>query len=207
MNRPDPSNVDSLEVRLLVAAAGGDREARRRLFEQNREAAYRVAFRITGRHEDALDVVQDAFIRAFEGLAGFQREAGFRAWLLRIVSNRALDLLRSRKVRLAVSLHGGDEEGGPQVAAPAAEPPWRRLEAGETAERIQAAMESLPVEQRTVLAMYAAGEMTYGEIAAALGVPIGTVMSRLYHARMRLKSLLADLDPGGGGREDELATR
>jgi len=193
MNR---SSVESPENRLLESAARGDGEARRTLFERYREAAYRVALRVTGRNEDALDVVQDAFIKAFDSLGGFQREAAFKTWLLRIVTNRSLDLLRSRKVRLAVSLDRDEEGDGPRIQ-PAGDSaaPGAGLERGELAERLRNAIDALPPDQRAVFAMYADGEATYGEIAEALGVPIGTVMSRLYHARRKLHEMLKDLAP------------
>ncbi len=186
--------VDTLELRQIDAAARGDAAARQSLFERYREVAYRVALRITGRHEDALDAVQDGFIRAFDGLAEFQREAGFQTWLLRIVSNRALDLVRARRVRLAVPLNADDEDGRAAVLADERSPrPGAALEQGELAERLRAAIEALPPDQRAVFALYATGELSYGQIAEALGIPIGTVMSRLFHARRRLYEKLPDL--------------
>lgn len=184
-------------MRLVEQAAAGDRAAQRSLFEQHREAAFRVALRITRREEDALDVVQDAFIKAFDRLDSFQQGASFKTWLLRIVSNRALDLLRSRKVRIAVPIDGGGEDDrGPQLADPSGEAgPEAGLEQSELAQRLHAAIESLPPDQRAVFAMYATGELTYAQIAEALGIPIGTVMSRLYHARRRLHEMLPDLVP------------
>ena len=180
---------------MVEQAADGSRDARRELFERHRELAYRVALRVTGRPEDALDAVQDSFIRAFERLDSFQRESSFRTWLLRIVTNRALDILRARKVRLAIPLDGGADEPGPDVAAPQAARPADELEARELGERLRRAIEALPPPQRAVFALYATGETTYAQIAEALGVPIGTVMSRLYHARRRLHELLPDLAP------------
>lgn len=203
MNKPADPSVSSVEGRLVEQAAAGDRQAQQALFERYRDVAYRVARRIVGRHEDALDVVQDGFIRAFERLESFEGQARFKTWLLRIVSNRALDVLRSRKVRLAVSLDGrtgaGDDDAGRLELASDHEEdrPETGLLRGELGERIAAALETLPPEQRTVFALYAAGEMTYGDIAEAVGVPIGTVMSRLYHARQKLHKLLADLAPTG----------
>ena len=157
---------------------------------------------MTGRHQDALDVVQDGFIKAFEQLARFRHGSSFRTWLLRIVTNQALDLLRRRKVRLAMPLDTtADDERGPLPIADDDPPPiGAELERAELAERLQRALEALPMEQRTVFALYANGDMTYGEIAETLGIPIGTVMSRLYHARRRLHGMLADLAPGGAGR-------
>jgi RNA polymerase sigma-70 factor (ECF subfamily) len=201
VNRP---NVDSSEVRLVERAAAGDREARRELFEQHRSVAYGVALRMSGQPQDAMDIVQDAFIRAFEGLSRFQGGSSFRTWLLRIVANRALDLLRSRRVRMAASIDAREDDEAPQAVladrdGPA---PGERLERTEVAERVQQAIDSLPPEHKSVFAMYASGEMTYGDIAEALGIPIGTVMSRLYHARRRLHALLEDLAPRGPGAQD-----
>lgn len=195
LNNSNPSIVEPLELDLVLAAAGGDRDARRSLFERFRDQAFQVAMRVTGRSEDALDVVQDAFIKAFDSLAGFQRDAAFKTWLLRIVTNRALDVLRARKVRLAASLDAGDDErNAPAPVDRTADHPGDALERRELEDRVAAAVETLPAEQRAVFALYATGELTYGEIAETLGVPIGTVMSRLYHARQRLKEQLKDLE-------------
>lgn len=189
-----PTNDDR---RLVSLAIAGDRDARRALFELHRESAYRVAYRVTRREADALDVVQDAFIKAFESLGDFQQGASFRTWLLRIVTNRALDLVRSRRVRLAVSLDGGRDEGEPGVEAPApTAAPDRRLSDHELATRLQRAIDELPAEQRAVFALFATGEMTYAEIAEVLTIPIGTVMSRLFHARRKLQTTLSDISPG-----------
>lgn len=198
MNSPEPVPVQaSAEQSLIEAAAAGSNDARRELFELHRDAAYQVAFRVTGRAEDALDVVQDAFIKAFESLASFQRDARFRTWLLRIATNRALDLLRARKVRLAASLDARDDDDERRLdpAATSDRAPDAALEQSELAARLQAAIDRLPIEQRTVFSLFAVGELTYGEIAEASGVPIGTVMSRLFHARRKLHEWLGDLAP------------
>jgi RNA polymerase sigma-70 factor (ECF subfamily) len=196
VNRAAPSIVDVSELRLVDEATGGDRDAQRRLFELHRDAAFRVALRITGRREDALDVVQDGFIRAFERLGEFQRGSQFRTWLLRIVSNRALDILRARKVRLAIPLDGEDDESRAQLEDRRGEvDPEADLERAELAGRLRRTIEGLPPDQRAVFALYATGDLTYGQIAEVLGIPIGTVMSRLYHARRRLHAQLSDLAP------------
>lgn len=195
MNSPDSTPVHETELRLVAAAAAGERDARRELFERHREPAFRVALRITGRNEDALDVVQDAFIRAFERLADFQQQANFRTWLLRIVSNRALDVLRARKVRIAVPLEGNPDDLHLELADRGGGPPGARLESAELGERLRRALDALPPDQRAVFALYATGEMTYAQISETLGIPLGTVMSRLYHARRRLHEMLPDLAP------------
>ena len=204
MNSAECSIVETSEPRLVEPATAGDREARRELFERFRDVAYRVALRITGRPEDALDVVQDGFIRAFERLGDFQRESGFQPWLLRIVSNRALDLLRRPQSaprhparRAMTTTRGTSWLCRHTRATPAAQ-----LERGELAERLRRAIDSLPPDQRAVFALYATGDMTYGQIAEVLGIPIGTVMSRLYHARRKLHEMLPDLAPESGNSKN-----
>lgn len=190
------ARADRPDLQRVERAVGGDREARRELFERHRTAAYRVALRITGRNEDALDVVQDSFIKAFDRLERFERGASFKTWLLRIVTNRSLDLLRSRKVRMAASLEGDDESGVADFIGAADTPaPGEPLERAELKQRLEAAIDRLPPDQKAVFALYASGEMTYAQIAEAVGVPIGTVMSRIYHARRRLHEMLPDLAP------------
>ncbi len=199
LNSVASKGVHIEEASLVERAAAGDRDARSGLFEQCRDAAFRVALQVAGNHEDALDIVQDGFIRAFEKLPEFQRGASFRTWLLRIVHNRALDVLRRRKVRLAQSLDAGEDDDRPNEPAgrDADAQPGRRMELAEAGDAVRRAIERLPAEQRTVFELYASGELTYGEIAEMMGIPIGTVMSRLFHARRVLRERLAELGPEG----------
>jgi RNA polymerase sigma-70 factor (ECF subfamily) len=184
---------DGAELRTVQLAAAGDQAAQAALFERYRAAAYAVAFRITGRVEDALDVVQDSFIAAFTRLGEFQQESTFKTWLLRIVTNKALDALRARRLRVTAPLQTEDGSPLPLPAQDASDP----AETRDLAEKIHAALEKLPPDQRAVFALFAQADMTYGQIAETLGIPVGTVMSRLYHARRRLLALLSDLAPPG----------
>lgn len=196
-------HVRELELRLVEKAASGDGDSRRELFERYRQAAYFVAMRVTGNEQDALDVVQDAFIKAFTGLDKFEGGASFKTWLLRIVTNRALDLLRSRNVRKAVSLDD-DEQGTPRlVEAGGRDRPTDNLERREAADRVRQAIDSLPPAQRAVLALYVEGDVTYGQISEILGVPMGTVMSRIHHARRSLREMLPDLAGKTARRSDD----
>lgn len=198
-------NADE-ESQLIGRARGGDREAFRLLHEAHREAAYRVAWRLLGNREDALDVVQDAFVRAYENLSSFAGQSSFRSWLLRIVNNRAIDWRRARRLRKGVSLSTADEEQGPggNRRVPAVDdPPDRSLQQQELEEALRRAMDRLPEESRSVLALYAGGQMSYREIADSLGIPIGTVMSRLYHARRRLREALKPWLDTDASRQDE----
>jgi RNA polymerase sigma-70 factor (ECF subfamily) len=201
LNNREPANVGLSDALLAQQAAMGQVDARKVLFERYRATAFAVACRITRRNEDALDVVQDSFIKAFDRLDQLRGGAEFRSWFLRIVSNNALDLLRARKVRLAVPIEGPDDrDAGPTgvaLADPTVDAPDADLESAELAQRLKRAVDQLPPQQRAVFSLYAAGEATYGQIAEALDIPVGTVMSRLYHARRKLQTALTDLAPRG----------
>jgi RNA polymerase sigma-70 factor (ECF subfamily) len=193
--------VNKLELRRVGRAANGDREARRELFELHRDAAYCVAARLVGNEADALDVVQDAFIKAFEGLSSFRHGASFKTWLLRIVNNTGLDHLRARNIRKALPL---DDEEGAAPAEPLAQRrgdrPVETLKDRELTDRVKEAIAMLPPAQRSVFALYLGGDLTYGQIAEIAGIPIGTVMSRIYHSRRQLQEMLPDLAPAEESR-------
>ena len=99
------------DEQLLASAMRGDRHAQDELFRRHRLVAYRVAYRLLGNEADALDAVQDAFVKALTHLPGFQGRSTFKTWLLRVVSNAALDLGRQRGRRETVSLPGGGTMG------------------------------------------------------------------------------------------------
>ncbi len=156
------------------------------------DAAYNLARWLTRSDHDAQDVVQDAYVRALRS-AGTFRGQGARAWLLTIVRNAAFDLLRRNRMHRPEDLLdelptlAGDEEAcNPQAI----------LLRAANAERVRAAIEELPPGIREVVVLREMEEMSYREIAAVIGSPIGTVMSRLAHGRKRLEHLLAE--PGEG---------
>lgn len=184
----------SADVDVVARARDGHRDAQQALFVQFRDLAYRVAYRISGRRADAMDIVQDAFIRAFTSMDRLTDDDKFKSWLMRIVSNKALDLLRSKRVRRAVSIEGGDEERGAlQVADSGQAVRGSESESEDNVQRIKQAMSALPPDQHAAIALYVTGDMTYGEIAEALDIPLGTVMSRIHRARRQLKEWLSDL--------------
>lgn len=184
-----PSAAPSDSV-LLDRYSAGDKTALDELFRRYRAVTYRVAYRLLGREADALDAVQNAFIKAFTHLDRFRGTSSFKTWLLRIASNASLDLGRRRKregwnepgVR---SVSQGDETD--DQPAPDAE-----LERADLRRTIEAALARLPEAQRTTFVLHVDGELSYREVAEALGISMGTVMSRLYYARQKLKTLLSD---------------
>ncbi len=179
------------DEQLLTRAAGGDRGALEEIFRRHRLVAYRVAHRLLGHEADALDAVQEAFIKALTHLPSFQGRSSFKTWLLRVVRNAALDLGRQRGRREALAgplayRPTGAEEGEPLVY----EEPGLALERADLRRQLQRALALLPTAQRETFVLHAEAELSYREVADVLGISIGTVMSRLHYARQKLRALL-----------------
>lgn len=157
-------------------------EAFETLVRQHREAIYRVAIRMTHRHEDADDLVQETFLRAYTSLQRFRGEASPATWLYRIVTNLALNLLRhrSRFQRAAVLFRGESES----VTPPS-------VDQDETRRAVQAALEMLPPSQRIVVVLFDIEGLSAAQIAEILDIPEGTVRSRLHYARRHLRRRLS----------------
>jgi RNA polymerase sigma-70 factor (ECF subfamily) len=178
------------DEQLLACFAAGDRSALEELFRRYRQPAYRVAHRLLGHEADALDAVQEGFVKALTRLSGFQGRSSFKTWLLRVVSNAALDLGRQRGRREAQSLEaaaGGDELPAQLLTAEAA---WAGLEQADLRVALDRALATLSDAQRQTFVLFADAELSYREVADALGISIGTVMSRLFYARQKLRAFL-----------------
>jgi RNA polymerase sigma-70 factor (ECF subfamily) len=176
--------ADRTDEQLLASYGRGERTALEELFRRHRTAAYRIAYRRLGQEADALDAVQEGFIKAFRNLDGLRRGRSFRSWLLRIIMNVSIDLRRQRERRRAGDLRArplGAEAG---VAV-------RGLEDAELRNQLNEALAALPEAHRKTFVLHADAELAYREVAEVLGVPVGTVMSRLFHARRKLQALLA----------------
>jgi RNA polymerase sigma-70 factor (ECF subfamily) len=185
-----PAGVSSDDETLVHLARGGDRLACEELFRRHRDVAYRVAYRLLGHHDDALDAVQDGFIKALAHLDDFDGRSGFRTWLLRIVYNAAIDLGRKRKRRPLTGL-GEDERNGSEPSLD--DDPARDLNREDLRRILEAALNRLTPTTRSTFILFAEAGLSYKEIAETQNVPIGTVMSRLHYARHKLQSYL-DLD-------------
>jgi len=174
------------DEQLLAAWNGGRREALDELFRRYRQPAYRVAHRLLGNEADSLDAVQEGFIKALTHLQSFQGRSSFKTWLLRVVSNAALDLGRQRGRRDMRSLGPAEVERGPVVADEAT----RGLERADLRHLLDQALAALPEAQRQTFVLHADGGLSYREVAETLGISIGTVMSRLFYARQKLRAFL-----------------
>jgi RNA polymerase sigma-70 factor (ECF subfamily) len=185
---PPPAQSDE---QLLGRLSGGDRGALEELFQRYRALAYRVAHRFLGHEADALDAVQEGFVKALTHLPSFQGRSSFKTWLLRVVSNAALDLGRQRGRRETLSLDAFGPAEQDQVQPLTAEDPASGLERADLRRLLDRALATLPEAQRQTFVLHADAELSYREVAEVLGISIGTVMSRLYYARQKLRAFLA----------------
>lgn len=198
---PGPTGGATPDDETLVRLArGGDRSACEVLFQRHRAVAFRVAYRLLGNEPDALDAVQDGLLKAFANLAEFDGRSGFRTWLVRVVSNAAIDLGRRRGRRAALGLGtgwgaaGSDNGDGhrPEIGPATEDDPARGLHRQDLRAALDAALARLGTPIRTAFVLFAEAELSYKEIAEFQNVPIGTVMSRIHAARHKLQALLED---------------
>jgi RNA polymerase sigma-70 factor (ECF subfamily) len=176
---------DSAARALVRAAQAGDPDAFRRLVETYMRAVHGIAYRMMGNHDDADDVAQETFVRAHRALDRYDETYSFYTWLRTIATRVALNEIEKRKRR---HTQGGEAfETAAEVVASPAPDPSEQLALQQLSEALQAALQKLPGEYRSVLALRTYEQMSYEEIATTLEIPIGTVMSRLNRARGLLR--------------------
>ncbi|MBY0523299.1 MAG: RNA polymerase sigma factor [Gemmataceae bacterium] len=175
---------------LLARCATGAREALDELFSRYRSLAFRVAYRLLGSEADALDAVQEGFVKVLTHLDSFQGRSTFKTWLLRVVSNAALDLGRQRGRRELLSLDGPEANDNDSPRLMTGDDPALGLEREDLRHLLDQALATLPAAQRRTFVLHAEAELSYREVAEVMGISIGTVMSRLYYARQKLRSHL-----------------
>jgi len=180
---------------LVAAAQKGDMQAFEELVARHRDKIYARAFSVLRNEEEAIDLSQEAWVKAWQRLKQFHGDSSFSTWMTRIVINLCLDQLRRRKRQQTDSLDVlNDESGGVErYMPPVTINPTARLERAEIRKRIDSAMEQLSDAHRTVLVLHEFEQLEYKEIARMMECSIGTVMSRLFYARRRLAALLSDL--------------
>ena len=193
MAAKDYSSTD--DQTLVLAAKKGDTMAFEELVARHRDKIYARAWSMMRNENDALDLSQEAWVKAWQRLEQFQGDSSFATWLTRITINLCLDRIRKQKRQRAESIEELDEEsGGVERQMPAVTiNPTERLERGELRQRIEKALDQLSEAHRTVLVLHEFEDMEYKSIAKAMNCSIGTVMSRLFYARRKMAALLADL--------------
>ena len=177
-----PTPPDEVELEVIVQAQQGDRRAFGELVRCHREGVINVVYRMCGDANLAEDAAQEAFIRAWKHLPNYRPRSPFRNWVYRIATNAALDVLRRERETVDVDVLPIPSSGaGPEAA----------VQEAEQSARVKQAVLELPEASRTVLVLREYEGLSYKEIADTLGIPIGTVMSRLNYARNRLRESLA----------------
>ena len=183
---------------LIEAAQSGDRLAFRKLVERHQRRVFAIAFAVVRDESDARELCQEAFLRVYRGLDQFKGGSSFFTWLYRIVTNLSIDLMRRpgrrdaelREDREAVE--SVDDSMPPLVSSFDDADPFRAARRREIATRVQTALDALPPYHLGVVLMREVEGMSYEEMAEAMGVSKGTIMSRLFHARQKLQRALAD---------------
>lgn len=210
-DRDDASNREArkreaeVDRGLIAQAQQGDQRAFRKLVERHERRAFIVAFGFVRDENDARELVQEAFLRVYRGLHSFQGSSSFFTWLYRIVVNLSIDLIRKpgrRDLELEEGRAIEDDAELPFVSRIDGADPIDVMRRKEIAARLQSALEALPPYHRGVILMREVEGMSYEEMAEAMGVSKGTIMSRLFHARQKLQKALADCyaEHGSGAR-------
>ena len=170
----------------------------RRLVERHQRRAFAIALSLVRDENDARALVQDAFLRVFKNLGGFQGSSSFFTWLYRIITNLSIDLIRKpgrqttdlEEARL--ELDDGADFDLPFISRMDGADPVDVVRRREIAARLQTALDALPSYHRAVIVMREIDGLSYEEMAQAMSVSKGTIMSRLFHARQKLQRALAD---------------
>jgi RNA polymerase sigma-70 factor (ECF subfamily) len=174
--------------RLLTAARSGDHEAFRRFVESHMRAVYAIGHRMMGNHDDADDIAQETFVRAWQALDRYDARFSPYTWLRTIATRLAVNELEKRRRR---QTEGGERFDAAAETRQAATPdPAEELDGREARARVEQALAALPPDYRAALILRTYEELSYEEIARELEIPIGTVMSRIHRARRMLRERL-----------------
>ena len=203
------------EIKCVKRAARGDADAFEKLVLRYQSQIYQLCFRMTGNADDAQDMAQEAFLKAWKHLSGFQFDSAFSTWLYRLASNCCLDHLRSLKRKPTVSLTVENKENEDEIldVEDNAPSPEEIAITNEERESLRLAMSQLEEEQRQLLTLRVVNDLSYTQIAEILNIKEGTVKSRLSRARENLRKKLVQIGNKKhssssyrkkGGREDEV---
>jgi RNA polymerase sigma-70 factor (ECF subfamily) len=181
---------------LVKRTLAGDRTAFDQLIRQYQRQAVAVSYRLVGNAHDALELTQEAFLKAYLGLRSLRQPRAFGGWLMRIVSNLSLNLRRGRGVRR----HGSLEQTPcdelrvmlPAGGASSCADPFRRTASAEMGQRLHAALQQLPQKQRLAISMFTLEGLPQKQVAAALGCSVEAVKWHVFQGRQKLKKLLKE---------------
>lgn len=182
----EPAPRDANDATLVLWARRGDYNAFEELVRRYRNDVVALAHHFVGNREDAWDLSQEVFIKVFRSLKRFRGEASFKTWLLRITANQCKDHFKKRRLQTTAF----ETNGVAQNRASGQRDPREALEAAELGDSIRAGLDTLNEKHRTVLVLREFEGLSYEEMAVVIGCSLGTVMSRLHHARKKLQQTL-----------------
>jgi RNA polymerase sigma-70 factor, ECF subfamily len=178
---------------LISRGVGGDREALDHLIRRYEARFYHYALRLTHNSEEASDVVAEAYIRVFRALSTFKCESAFSTWMYRILTNCFLDMRKKAQRHPTTSLDNPlaiEDDPGWRELADNGRSPYETAERNVRARKVTCAVRLIPKNQESIFSLFHAEELTYDEISRKLGLPIGTVKSRIHRARSSVRSIL-----------------
>ena len=180
---------------LVNRAKAEDSAAYDALIRRYQDRIYATVYHMTSNHEDANDITQETFIKAYRALKSFKGDSSFYTWIYRIAVNKTINFLKTRKNRVHMSLNDLDfhAENDPDLVALISEnTPRRDLNLSELQEKLNEAMQKLSETHRIVVTLHDVQGLSHDEIAKIIGCNVGTVRSRLFYARQQLQGTLAD---------------
>lgn len=188
---------------LLDQAKSGDLEAFTRLFEPLRGNVFAVACRFVG-PQDAEDVVMDTYLKAWRALPGFRGGSSLKTWMIHIARNTCLDRIRRVQADRTSPMAGDDtEQPARELSDPTLSTPDETVRSREMADVLHAALDRLDEVHRIPLLLRYVDDLSYAEIAAATGAHIGTVMSRLFNGKRKLRAIVEAMEQGRPGETAE----
>jgi len=182
------------ELELVARARAGDQTAFEQLLLDHQNRVYTLAFRMVNDREEAADLAQEAFLKAWQVLPSFQGDSSFSTWMHRLTTNVCIDWLRKQKRRKEIepAYSLDDEEAAWAEPADPEQDPQKKLERSERNRAVERALAALPDYQRQVLVMRELSGLSYQEIGQALDLDMGTVKSRIARARLALRKILLE---------------
>jgi RNA polymerase sigma-70 factor (ECF subfamily) len=177
------------DTQLMIEVQQGNTLAFKTLVDRHKKKAYYTALKLVGDPDDAYDLSQEAFIRVYNARRRYDKTHAFYAWFYTIIRNLARNYLRKRNVRVEYAVQTKQSSKGNLEVS---ESPEFLVEADEDKKAIWAAIDKLPYDHREIIILRHFEDMSYEEIAGILGIAVGSVMSRLYYARKKLRDLLGE---------------
>jgi RNA polymerase sigma-70 factor (ECF subfamily) len=190
-----PAKPEADDSTLVRRAQRGDTAAFDELVRRYQERIYATVYHMTSNHEDANDLAQEAFIKAYRALKSFKGDSSFFTWLYRIAVNKTINFLKQRKGRMHMSLNDLDfnAEHDPELVSIVSDnTPRRDVNLAELQEKLNVAMQKLSEDHRLVVTLHDVQGMPHEEISKIMDCNVGTVRSRLFYARQQLQAYLSD---------------